>query len=78
MESSYYRQQMAQYHLSIYSASKALGSLISCWYSTVLMEYYGNRGIFIFASIIPLCIMVVCVLFFDEIKVSCILLYFNN
>ena len=48
---------MAQYHVSIYSASKAMGSILSCWYSTYLMEYYGNRGVFLFAAIFPLLIM---------------------
>lgn len=57
---------MAQYHVSLYSAFKALGSILASWYSTYLMEYYGNRGVFLFAAICPLMIISVVVFLFEE------------
>jgi BT1 family len=61
-----YRQSVAQKYVTYFFGTKALGSIIGAWQSTVLMEFYGNRGIFLFSSILPLAIMVFCSFFYDE------------
>lgn len=60
------RQSVAQKYVTWFFGTKALGSIIGAWQSTVLMEFYGNRGIFLFSSILPLVIMVFCSFFYDE------------
>ena len=62
------KQRMAQYHVSLYSAFKALGSMLASWYSTYLMEFYGNRGVFLFAAICPLAVMACSAFALDEIR----------
>ena len=61
-----FRQKIAQYHVSLFSAMKALGSILASWYSTYLMEFYGNRGVFLFAAVCPLLIMSIAAFLFDE------------
>jgi predicted MFS family arabinose efflux permease len=60
------KQRMAQYHVSLYSAFKAIGSMIGSFYSTQLMQSYGNRGVFIFAAILPLAVMACSAFALDE------------
>lgn len=60
------RQFIAQKHVTWFFGTKAVGSILGAWQSTVLMEFYGNRGIFLFSSVLPLAIMVYCSFFYDE------------
>lgn len=54
--------------MSIFFGAKALGSIIASSQSTWLMEYYGNRGIFLFSSTFPLLIMLYCSFFYEEYR----------
>lgn len=60
------RSSLAQKHVTLFFGAKAVGSIIGAWQSTVLMEFYGNRGIFLFSSVLPLVIMIYCSFFYDE------------
>ena len=54
--------------MSLFFGAKAIGSIIGAWQSTILMKFYGNRGIFLFSSILPLAIMVYCSFFYEEYR----------
>jgi uncharacterized membrane protein AbrB (regulator of aidB expression) len=54
--------------VTLFFGSKAIGSIIGAWQSTILMEFYGNRGIFLFSSILPLAIMIYCSFFYEEYR----------
>lgn len=52
--------------MSLFFGAKAFGSVIAAWQSTSLMEFYGNRGIFLFSSVLPLVIMIYTSFIFEE------------
>lgn len=62
------REKIAQKHVTVFYGSKAVGSIIGAWQSTVLMEFYGNRGIFYFSSFLPLAVMIYCSFFYEEYR----------
>lgn len=51
----------------MYSVFKAIGSMLASWYSTNLMQYYGNRGVFLFAAACPLVVMACSAFALEEI-----------